>query len=85
MAYPISVAQQIHRENNPVSNHDAILEDLLILIGERNGSLAEAIQHLINSTPSIEVHYGANPPDNPDEGDLWYHPDENRLYAYVKQ
>lgn len=80
-----SIAQALEQKINPVSNRDGVLEDLLILIGEQNGSLAEAIQQLIEGTPSTEVHYGANPPDSPDEGDLWYHPGENRLYAYIEQ
>ena len=45
--------------------------------------LVESLKKMIESLPKTEVHFGTTPPLNPTEGDFWYHPDENRLYAYV--
>ena len=82
MAYPISAAQVIHRRDNPVLNPDGAIEEQLVLLTEQNRLLSEAVQQLIAGTPSTEVHYGTTPPDNPTEGDMWYHSGEARLYAY---
>lgn len=49
-----------------------------------NYELEKLIKQLIQGFPATEVHFGPNPPDNSKDGDLWYHPDENRLYAYVE-
>jgi len=83
MTIPISAAQQKHLTDNPIPSQNVLLEQLLALIAGQNGDLSAAIQQLIAGTPSTEIHYGADPPDTPTEGDMWYHPDENRLYAYV--
>ena len=84
MVYPISAAQQKHQRDNPVSNPNGLLEELLVLIAGQNGDLSDAIQNLVSGLPSTEVHFGLDPPDNPGEGDLWYHPEENRLYTYAE-
>lgn len=46
-------------------------------------TLKSLLEYLLASLPSVEVHYGEEPPLNPSVGDLWYKPSENRLYAYV--
>lgn len=49
-----------------------------------NPDLEDLVKQLLMSLPAIEVHFGPSPPGNPDDGDLWYHPEENRLYAWVE-
>lgn len=62
----------------------AILEEQLNPSTSPNQELETLIQQLLASLPAREVHFGPTPPDNPEDGDLWYHPEENRLYAYVE-
>lgn len=31
-----------------------------------------------------KIYIGENPPEIPEEGDLWYNPVEDRYYGYVK-
>lgn len=86
---PRSIGQALQRELHPPSttadlNTLGLIEDLVILLSEQNGDLIIAIQNLALRTPATEVHFGVDSPESPDEGDLWFHPEENRLYAYVE-
>lgn len=45
--------------------------------------IKELIEQMISDLPQREVHFGVTPPEEPKEGDFWFHSDENRLYAYV--
>ena len=46
--------------------------------------LVAAITLLFPLLPSQEVHVGTTPPENPDEGDMWYNiaEDPARLYLF---
>jgi len=83
---PRSIGQALKRKLHPQTSSNALglIEDLIILLSEQNGDLVTAIQNLALRTPITEVHFGPNPPENPGEGDLWFQPEENRLYAYVE-
>jgi len=45
--------------------------------------LVEYIRKLLEDIPPTEAYYGNSPPPHPEDGDLWFNTNDNRLYTYV--
>jgi hypothetical protein len=72
MSVVIGAAPKIVYVENPSNPSEQTIHDLV-----------DYIRKLLEDIPPTEAYYGDSPPSHPEDGDLWFNTNDNRLYAYA--